>query len=130
AAAPPEAIAPVVAVLARDRASHVPGQILHVRAHQVSLCSHAVRIRAITRQEGWTPEDLAEVYDSALGQDRLRRMDALKITWPPSGSPRRSSRRAAPGPGGRGAAGGARGASTCTSTPGWVRRASSTSRRI
>ena len=64
AAAPPEAIAPVVAFLASDRAAH----------------------RAITRQEGWTPEALADVYDSALGQDRLRRMDALKITWPPTGS--------------------------------------------
>jgi len=42
-----------------------------------------VQIRAITSQEGWTPEAFADVYDSALGQDRLRRLDALKITWPP-----------------------------------------------
>ena len=33
--------------------------------------------------EGWTPEALADVYDTALGQDRLRRIDALGITWPP-----------------------------------------------
>jgi NAD(P)-dependent dehydrogenase (short-subunit alcohol dehydrogenase family) len=84
AAAPPEAIAPVVAFLASDRASHVTGQILHVRGNQVSLWSHPVQVRAITREEGWTPEALADVYDSALGQDRLRRMDALKITWPPA----------------------------------------------
>ena len=86
AAAPPEAIAPVVTYLASDRAAHVTGQILHVRGNQVSLWSHPVQIRAITRQEGWTPEALADVYDSALGQDRLRRIDALGITWPPRSS--------------------------------------------
>jgi hypothetical protein len=37
----------------------------------------------VTSQEGWTPEALADVYDGALGQDRLRRMDAMNIQWPP-----------------------------------------------
>ena len=83
AAAPPEAIAPVVAFLASDRAAHITGQILHVRGNQVSLWSHPAPIRAITSREGWTPEGIADVYDSALGQDRLRRIDALGITWPP-----------------------------------------------
>jgi len=85
AAAPPEAIAPVVAFLASDRAAHVTGQILHVRGNQVSLWSHPAPIRAITSREGWTPEALADVYDT-LGQDRLRRIDALGITWPPRSS--------------------------------------------
>src|SRR6267142_3544810 len=67
AAAPAEAIAPVVAFLASDRASHVTGQILHVRGNQVSLFSHPAPIRAITSREGWTPE-------------------ALGITWPPRSS--------------------------------------------
>jgi len=75
AAAPPEAIAPVVAFLASDRAAHVTGQILHVRGNQVSLWSHPAPIRAITSREGWTPEALADVYDTALGQDRLRRIE-------------------------------------------------------
>ena len=85
AAAPPEAIAPVVAFLASDRAAHVTGQILHVRGNQVSLWSHPAPLRAITSREGWTPEALADVYDT-LGQDRLRRIDALGITWPPRSS--------------------------------------------
>ena len=83
AAAPPEAVAPVVAFLASDRAAHVTGQILHVRGNQVTLWSHPAPLRTVTSREGWTPEALADVYDQALGQDRLRRLDALGIAWPP-----------------------------------------------
>ena len=83
AAAPPEAVAPVVAFLASDRAAHVTGQILHVRGTQVTLWSHPAPLRAVTSREGWTPEALADVYDQALGQDRLRRLDAMGIAWPP-----------------------------------------------
>src|SRR3989449_924088 len=83
AAAPPEAVAPVVTFLASDRAAHVTGQVIHVRGNQVSLWSHPAPLRALTSREGWTPEALAEVYDQALGQDRLRRLDALAIPWPP-----------------------------------------------
>src|SRR5881409_1876447 len=86
AAAPPEAVAPVVTFLASDRAAHVTGQVIHVRGNQVTLWSHPAPLRAITSREGWTPEALAEVYDTALGQDRLRRIDALGITWPPRSS--------------------------------------------
>ncbi|MBI4610933.1 MAG: SDR family NAD(P)-dependent oxidoreductase [Candidatus Rokubacteria bacterium] len=83
-AAPPEAVAPVVVFLASDRAAHVTGQVLHVRGNRVSLLSHPAPIRAVTRVEGWTPEALADIYDQALGQDRLRRFDELGIPWPPS----------------------------------------------
>ena len=84
AAAPPEAVAPVVAFLGSDRAAHVTGQIIHVRGNQVTLWSHPAPLRAITSREGWTPEALADIYDQALGQDRLRRLDALRIPWPPA----------------------------------------------
>ncbi|HYB42598.1 MAG TPA: SDR family NAD(P)-dependent oxidoreductase, partial [Candidatus Methylomirabilis sp.] len=83
AMAPPEAIAPVVTFLASDRASHITGQVIGVRGNDVSLFSHPAPIRQVTSREPWTPEALADVYDRALGQDRLRRLDALRIPWPP-----------------------------------------------
>ena len=83
AAAPPAAVAPVVAFLASDRAAHITGLIVHVRGNQVSLWSHPAPVRAVTSREGWTPDALADVWDQGLGQDRLRRLDALGIPWPP-----------------------------------------------
>jgi hypothetical protein len=45
--------------------------------------THPAPLRTATNPAGWTPESLADVYDRALGQDRLRRLDALNIPWPP-----------------------------------------------
>jgi NAD(P)-dependent dehydrogenase (short-subunit alcohol dehydrogenase family) len=85
-ATPPEAIAPVVAFLASDRASHITGQVIGVRGDEVTIFSHPAPLKTATRANGWTPEALAEVWDRALGQDRLRRLDALKIAWPVTSS--------------------------------------------
>ena len=81
-ATPPEAIAPVVAFLASDRAAHITGQVIGVRGDEVTVFSHPAPLRTATRANGWTPESLADIWDRALGQDRLRRLDALKIPWP------------------------------------------------
>jgi NAD(P)-dependent dehydrogenase (short-subunit alcohol dehydrogenase family) len=85
-AAPPEGVAPVVAFLVSDRAAHITGQIVHVRGNQVAVWSQPAPLRTATRHDGWTPETLADVWDDALGQDRLRRLDRLGIPWPPVSS--------------------------------------------
>ena len=82
-ATPPEAIGPVATFLASDRAAHITGQIVGVRGTEVTIYSHQAPLRTATSAEPWSPERLAEVWDRALGQDRLRRFDALQIPWPP-----------------------------------------------
>jgi short-subunit dehydrogenase len=82
--APPEGVAPVVAYLASDRASHITGQVIHVRGNEVSVWSQPAPLRTVVNEAGWSPESLADVYDRALGQDRLRRFDSFGIPWPPA----------------------------------------------
>ena len=81
-ATPPEAIAPVVTFLASDRAAHITGQVIAVRGPEVSVYSQPAPLRTVTGAQPWTAETLAEVWDRALGQDRLRRLDAMNIPWP------------------------------------------------
>jgi NAD(P)-dependent dehydrogenase (short-subunit alcohol dehydrogenase family) len=85
-ATPPEAIAPVVTFLASDRGAHITGQIVGVRGTEVTVYSHQAPLRTATSAEPWTGERLAEVWDRLLGQDRLRRFDAMGIQWPPPAS--------------------------------------------
>src|SRR5262244_1641772 len=83
-ATPPEAIGPVAAFLGSDRAAHITGQVIGVRGTEVTVYSHPAPLRTTTSAEPWTPERLADAWDRNLGQDRLRRFDALQITWPPN----------------------------------------------
>ena len=82
-ATPPDAVAPVVTYLASDRAAHITGQVVGVRGPEVTIFSHPAPVRTVSGAGPWTAETLADVWDRTLGQDRLRRLDALKIQWPP-----------------------------------------------
>src|SRR5438876_3351796 len=82
-ATPPEAIAPVVTFLASDRAAHITGQVIGVRGTEVTVFSHPAPLRTATRTEEGTAEALAESWDRTLRQDRVRRLDAMGIQWPP-----------------------------------------------
>jgi NAD(P)-dependent dehydrogenase (short-subunit alcohol dehydrogenase family) len=81
---PPEAIAPVVTFLASDKGAHITGQVVGVRGNEVTLFSHPEPVRTLSSATEWTGEALADAWDRTLGQERLRRLDALKIPWPPS----------------------------------------------
>jgi len=81
---PPEAIAPVATFLASDRAAHITGQVIGVRGVEVTVMSHPAPLRTVSAAGAWTAEALAETWDRALGQDRLRRLDSMKIPWPPA----------------------------------------------
>jgi NAD(P)-dependent dehydrogenase (short-subunit alcohol dehydrogenase family) len=83
-ATPPEAIAPVATFLASDRARHITGQVIGVRGGEVTVFSHPAPLRTASTPGEWTAEQLAETWDRTLGQDRLRRLDAMKIVWPPA----------------------------------------------
>ena len=71
-----------------DRAAHITGQVVGVRGTEVTLFSHPAPLRTVTGSAPWTPEALADTWDRTLGQDRLRRFDAMKIAWPPATEPR------------------------------------------
>src|SRR5437879_10357602 len=82
-ATPPEAIAPVVTFLASDRAAHITGQVVGVRGTEATVFPHPAPARTLTGDRAWTASALAEVWDRALGQDRLRRLDSMGMQWPP-----------------------------------------------
>ena len=50
----------------------------------ILLSASAAPVRTVTGTEPWTGEALADAWDRTLGQDRLRRLDAMKIPWPPA----------------------------------------------
>jgi NAD(P)-dependent dehydrogenase (short-subunit alcohol dehydrogenase family) len=56
----PEKIAPLIAALASDAASHVTGQIFGVRNNEIYLFSQPRVLRTAHTSDGWTPERIVE----------------------------------------------------------------------
>jgi hypothetical protein len=63
----PRDIAPLAVYLASDDAGQVSGQIFGVRGKEIFLFSQPRPTRAIHRDDGWTPERLAETFRGTLG---------------------------------------------------------------
>jgi NAD(P)-dependent dehydrogenase (short-subunit alcohol dehydrogenase family) len=78
----PEDIAPVVTFLASDQAAHITGQVVGVSNNRVWIYSQPRALRGVVREGGWTAESLAEVWDSAIGQDTLDRFQAMSLPLP------------------------------------------------
>ena len=72
-----------------QHAARMASQRHRVRTRTRSRCiPRRAALRPMTSREPSTPEAIADVYDRSIGQDRLRRLDAMKIPWPPSESSR------------------------------------------
>ena len=56
----PEKIAPVVIALASDAAQEITGQIFCVRRNEIVLMSQSRPLRAMQRNDGWTPTAVLE----------------------------------------------------------------------
>ncbi len=65
----PDKIAPMAIYLLSDQAHEVSGQIFAVRNNEIFLMSQNRPIRSIHRDEGWTPETIAEHAAPALKSD-------------------------------------------------------------
>src|SRR6478609_1761431 len=60
--------APLVAFVASEHAAHVNGQILGRTEYAYSLFQHPKQIAWMGKDGGWTPAEVAEKFDSGLGQ--------------------------------------------------------------
>lgn len=80
----PEKIAPLVAFLCGDLADGVTGQIFAARRNEVFLMSQPRPLRSVQREEGWTPQLLAERMLPAFRPDFYPLdMSADVFSWDP-----------------------------------------------
>ena len=68
-ARPPEAIAPLVAWLCTDAASHVNGQLFYAAGGVYSLLNNPAPARTIQKQGRWMFDEIKELFPSTLGMD-------------------------------------------------------------
>lgn len=73
-----EDIAPMVVYLLSDAAQEVTGQVYTVNGPNIALWAQPREIRTATAADGWTPEAIAERFDTEIGQDRMPMLDKVE----------------------------------------------------
>lgn len=68
----PAKIAPLAVYLLSDRAANVTGQIFSVRNNEIFLFSQPRPVRSVQREQGWTPEQIADHAMPALSASFYR----------------------------------------------------------
>lgn len=65
----PDDVAPLLVYLASDKAAQVTGQCIGIGGDKLALWSHPREIRRAFSDGGWSPESIAELWSSTIGQD-------------------------------------------------------------
>lgn len=65
----PEDVAPLLVFLASDAARHITGQCIGIGGDKLALWSHPQEIRVAYRDGGWTPDAIAQVWNTSIGQE-------------------------------------------------------------
>ncbi len=80
----PAKVAPLAVYLLSDRAAAVTGQIFSVRNNEIFLFSQPRPMRSVQREQGWTPEQIADHAMPALSAS-FHRLDVSSdvFTWDP-----------------------------------------------
>jgi NAD(P)-dependent dehydrogenase (short-subunit alcohol dehydrogenase family) len=81
----PAKVAPLAVYLLSDRAEAVSGQIFSVRNNEIFLFSQPRPVRSVQREQGWTPEQIADHAMPALSAN-FHRLDVSSdvFTWDPA----------------------------------------------
>ncbi|TAK36372.1 MAG: SDR family oxidoreductase [Chloroflexota bacterium] len=69
----PEDVAPLVVFLCSEAARHVTGQVYTSQGNKLALWSQPREIRTVYAEGRWTPQGIADIFESQLGQDELVR---------------------------------------------------------
>mgnify|MGYP006078905937 FL=1 len=67
----PEDVAPVVAWLCTDAASHINGEVIHAQGNRISLFNKYETHRSITKSGRWTVEELANAVPETFGPELI-----------------------------------------------------------
>jgi NAD(P)-dependent dehydrogenase (short-subunit alcohol dehydrogenase family) len=73
-----EDVAPMVVYLLSDSAKHITGQVYTVVGSKIAVWNQPTEVRAMWADGRWTPEQIAERIDGAVGQERLGLIERLE----------------------------------------------------